>query len=93
LKLANYFLAASVGIKHLTEEGPEGVLLRKKPSATHGPIPLRFQKRVGNKFLKDLADLLERFLLQQSHFFGKFLLRRSGLSTKREHMESWKNRR
>jgi len=89
LKLADHFFAASVGIQHLTEESPEGVLLGEKPSATHGPVPLRLKKRVGDKLLKDLSDLLERLLLQQSHFFCKFLLPRSGLSTKGLHMKSW----
>jgi len=40
---------------------------------------------VGDELLKDLSDLLERLLLQQSHFFCKFLLCRSGLSTKGLH--------
>src|SRR3989339_428343 len=74
LKLADHFLAASVCIKHLTKKGPEGIRFREKPPATHGPVRLRIEKRAGDKIFKDLADLLERLFLQQSYFFGKFLL-------------------
>ena len=61
-------------IQHLTEEGPEGIFFGEKPSATHDPRLLRFEQRSRDEFFKDLADLFERLLLKQSHFFGKLLL-------------------
>ncbi|MDY0268290.1 hypothetical protein [Trichloromonas sp.] len=82
MKLADHFLAAPIRIKHLAEESPEGVLLGEKPSATHAPLFLRLEKLPGNELFKDLADLLECILLQQSQSIGKFLLLRTGLATK-----------
>jgi hypothetical protein len=69
LKLANHFLAASIGIQHLTEESPEGVLLGEKPTATHGPVPLWPEKRGGDKLLKNFADPLEKTFASVKPFF------------------------
>ncbi|WP_442900235.1 hypothetical protein [Geoalkalibacter sp.] len=82
MQLADHFLATAIGIEHLAEESPEGVLLGEKPSATHGPLFLWLEKLPGDEFFKDLADLLERLPLQQSQPFGKFLLLRTGLAAK-----------
>src|SRR5665647_3152645 len=73
LELTNDFLAASVSVEDLTEESPEGVLLGKESSAAHRPVLLRLEKCLGDEFFKDLADLLDRFLLQQNQLVSKFL--------------------
>jgi hypothetical protein len=91
LKLTDNFLAASVSIQHLAEKGSEGVFFGKKPSPTHRPCLFRLEQLAGNKLVKNLSDLFERFLLEQSHFFGKFLLGGTGFSTSAIQVKSWKH--
>ena len=82
MKFANHFFAATVRIQDLTEEGPEGVFFREKSSTAHGPGRLRFEKRMGDEPLKNLTDLFEGLLPEQSQFFSQFLLGGAGLSAK-----------
>ena len=73
LKLANHFLATSVSVEDLTEKSPEGVLFGEQPSAAHHTDLLWFEKCLRNELIKDLADLFNRLLLQQSQLVSKFL--------------------
>ncbi|MCL7488108.1 MAG: hypothetical protein M8357_08055 [Desulfobulbaceae bacterium] len=91
MKLADHLLATPVGIQDLTEESPEGVLLGENPLAAHRPILCRLEQFAGNKRVKNLSDLFEGFLLEQSDFLGKFLLGGMGFSTSTMQVKSWEH--
>jgi len=56
LKLADDFLATTIGVQDLAKKSPEGVFFGKESSAAHFPNLLRLEKRTGDEIFKKLAD-------------------------------------